>query len=192
MPAHDGVLNHGDYFWRVSVSGYSGIMSWNIVDGARPLLRWYGDWTRGAGMFGTDGTDMVWEYCEGKEPWQDSSAYQDCSIMTAPYTTDPAVAQAKARRLRSDPGGFWVYPYAVGCGYAARPVSINGNDLLVVRLSDGVSWILYGGADPQQFSYGHPIGISCEDVYVTALLVPEPKQILRIPLASLGPGIPPD
>ncbi len=46
--------------------------------------------------------------------------------------------------------------------------------------------------DRQQFGYGHPIGISCDDVFVTAQIKPEAVQILRIPLQSLGPGLPAD
>ncbi len=192
MPAHRRHPHGTDLFFEVGVSGYRGVMSWNPVDGPRPVVRWYGDWTKGAGNFGTDQIDMVWEQCEGKAPSGGYDAYADCSVMTAPYTTDPIAAQANATRLRSDPGLFSVYPYVVGCGYAARSVHINHNDLLIVRLSDGVSWILYGANDPQLFSYMHPIGISCDEVFVTAQIKPEPVQILRIPLQSLGPGLPPD
>lgn len=192
MPALGYALQGKDFFWEVGVSSYRGIMSWNPVDGARPLVRWFGDWTQAAGNFATDGKDMVWEYGKDQDP--NGPNYLTRSIMTAPYTTDPALAQSTARRLRSDPGSFAVFPYVVGCGHAVRKVSITGNDLLIVRLSDGVSWTLYGdtAANQYAFSYMQPVGVTCNDIFVTAQVPPEPRQILRIPLSALGPGIPPD
>ncbi len=65
--------------------------------------------------------------------------------MTAKFTTDPTAVLA--RRLRSFQGRVGMYPFQVGCGYAA----VQGNlyDLWIVRLCDSVAWHVTGpgGAD---------------------------------------------
>jgi len=108
--------------------------------------------------------------------------------MTAPYTTDPAEAQGKARRLRTDPMTLSLAHYRVGCGYAARAVCTNqdGCALMVVRLSDGVAWMARG-KDPM--TYGTiAVGTTCEEVFFQ-----DPwGRVGRVRLDSLGPGIPPD
>jgi hypothetical protein len=200
MPAHNVMATGPDVFWEVDVSGYSGVMSWNQLDGARPLLRWYGDWTRGAGNFRTDGKDMVWTYGEGKAP-QDKYKYiyPKLSVMTAPYTSDPAVAQAKARRLRSDLSAFSVWPYGVGCGHAVRVAGIAEDGggrivLLIVRLSDGASWVVKDAPVPDQHGFlpAMAIGASCDHVYFDGESKEQLSSIFRIRLDSLGPPLAPD
>jgi hypothetical protein len=193
--AHSLVALGGDIFIEIGDGGYAGEMSWDLQHGARPLLRWQGDWTRGAGNFMTDGADMVWTYGEGKEPGKEGSySYKKLSVMTAPYTTDPAEVAAKARRLRSDLSTMWVYPYGLGCGHAAHEVSEKGTsrDLLVVRLADGVSWLLKGAEGGTGLKYLFALGATCEEVFTTAEVNDIGMTILRIRLDSLGPGIPPD
>jgi hypothetical protein len=190
-------------FWQVDVMGYSGVMSWDQAHGARPLLRWYGDWSRGAGNFRTDGRDMVWTYGEGKAP-QDkyTNNYAALSVMTAPHTTDPTAAQATARRLRSDLSAFGIYPWGIGCGYAARAegmIDATGERIaiLVVRLSDGASWIVKSAPQPDQHGFlpAFVLGTSCEHVYAAGETYGSPyplSTIFRIRLDSLGPPLPPD
>jgi hypothetical protein len=130
-------------FWEVGGLTKHGVMSWTEASGQQNLIRWLGDYTQGAGNFNTDGVDMVWSHGTGKAP--SASKYPTVSIMTAPFTADPAVRKAKEKRLRSDPGQLGVTPFGVGCGYASRVVydaTTDTVDLLVVRLSDGVSWIV--------------------------------------------------
>ena len=162
-----------------------GINVWDPIHGARPFVRWIGDWTKGAGDLGSDGIDLVWSYGEGKQPSEMGNPYPVQSVMTAPYTTDPD--QLEPRRLRSYPGsGIGAWQWSVGCGYAANEGA--GDDImLVVRLSDGVSWLVPGslGFVPQ------PFGVTCEEVFSLGTMGDE-LTISRIRLDSLGPGIPPD
>lgn len=115
--------------------------------------------------------------------------------MTAPFTTDPAVRKAKEKRLRSDPGQLGVAPFGVGCGYASRVVHDAGTDtmdLLVVRLSDGVSWIVKSPPISTEVQLMNALGTSCGEVFAQVQFPDEANAIVRMPLSSLGPAIPPD
>jgi hypothetical protein len=168
----------------------AGVMTWNEVQGLRPLIRWFGDGTRCAGNFKTDGKDMVWTQLEGP---LGNQKYEKMDVMTAPYTTD--ASQLQPRRLRSDVKAFDPDPWTIGCGFAARAVSIPGpsfNALFIVRQSDGVSWLLPGtDATPPRRDWSRPMGFSCEEVFATVNLNWIP-HIVRIRLDSLGPGTPHD
>ena len=198
MPPH-GVQAHGDaVFWEVGVAGYSGEMSWTLAEGPRPLIRWPGDYTQGAGNFNTDGTDMVWTHGEGK-PATSQQDYPKCSIMTAPFTTDPAVVKAKAKRLRSDPGQLAVEPFGIGCGHAGRVIYVpaadggaDTNALLIVRLSDGVSWQVNGPPYDSGMHFATVLGFSCDEVFSKVQFPDDASTVVRIRLDSLGPGTPPD
>jgi hypothetical protein len=186
LPAHTTQLVGGDVFFDVNAGGLSGTMSWNKAAGVRPLLRWYGNPDKASGNFGTDGKDMVWTYGEGKAGGL--YEYDKLSVMTAPHTTDPAAAQANARRLRSDPMTLTVMTYKVGCGYAARSVCTDpgGCALMVVRISDGVAWMLKGES-PMSYK-PEAVGVTCDEVFFEA----PSGQVGRVRIESLGPGIPPD
>jgi hypothetical protein len=82
----------------------AGVMTWNLQDGIRPLIRWYGDSNQAAGNFGTDGKDMVWTYIAGAN--LGGAKYETMSVMTAPFTTSADEATATAHRLRNDVKGF--------------------------------------------------------------------------------------
>ena len=117
------------------------------------------------------------------------------SVMTAPYTTDAAQAQATSRRLRSDLKGFDPYVWAVGCGYAARNVNLKSpvnSALFIVRLSDGVSWLFPGSLDAPRIAWGPPIGATCDELFTSVEAADGVTEIARIRLDSLGPGTPPD
>lgn len=198
MPEHGARPSGAAVFWEVGAGGYRGVMSWTAAAGARPVLRWYGDFSQGAGNFNTDGIDMVWTY--GTGTLDSTLQFPTRSIMTTSYTTDPTQAQGTARRLRSDPGPLSPYPFGVGCGYAARQVttlaasdaSAGSNDLLIVRLSDGVSWLVSAPPIEQKMGFDHVLGLTCDEVFATATFADEPTTIVRIRLDSLGPGMPPD
>lgn len=159
-------------------------------------LCWYGDYTQGAGNFNTDGVDMVWTHGTGK-PADGTLEYPVRSIMTAPFTTSPSELKASAKYLRSDPGQLVPYPFGVGCGYAARQVftpsqgdgSVGSNDLMIVRLSDGVSWLVSAPPVEQGMGFGFVMGLTCDEVFATANFADEPNTIVRIRLDSLGPSI---
>lgn len=199
MPSHNIRPWGPAIFFEVGVGGYRGVMSWTLADGLRPLVRYYGDYTQGAGNFNTDGVDMVWTHGEGKPPNQSLLEYPKLSVMTAPFSTDPDEVKLKAKRLRSDLWHLVPYPYGIGCGYAARQVhtasttgGAGSNDLLVVRLSDGVSWIVSAPPIEMKMGFSFVLGVTCDEVFATAVFPDEPNTIVRIRLDSLGPGIPPD
>jgi hypothetical protein len=180
---------HGEnFFWTSDNLYVTGINSWNPVDGARPFIRYIGDATRGAGNLGTDGKDLVWTYAEGKQPGDFTIKFPVRSIMTAPFTTDPAKLLPK--RLRSDPvDNMSSKQYQVRCGYAAHGGGGNG-PVIVVRLVDGVSWLLPAYLPPD-FGALNPIGVTCDHVYLWGQFGGR-YNIARVRLDSLGPGIPPD
>jgi hypothetical protein len=193
LPPHDPVLVGPDIFLTVAGGGVSYVMSFNPTDGTRPLLRWQGDYTRGASNFGTDGHDMVWTYGEGRPPGGWYHEYASYSTMTAPYSTDPAVVQATARKLRSEPNGQLVGTderWVVGCGYAAHHAR-RANLLMIARLSDGAMWAI---PDPQVGAYmwGATLGVTCDEVFVGVFFRPNGGTIARIRLDSLGPPLPPE
>lgn len=178
-------------FWEVGGLKKHGVVGWTSASGQENLIRWLGDYTQGAGNFNTDGTDMVWTYGEGKGP--NDETYPKRSIMTAPFTTDPAVRAASQKRLRSDPAQLDVFPYGVGCGRAARSYyTADSTELLVVRLSDGVSWIVKAPPTSSGVQFMSVLGVTCEDVFVKVQFPDEANAIVRIRLDSLGVGIPPD
>nr|MCU0659165.1 hypothetical protein [Polyangiaceae bacterium] len=184
-----------DVLLGIGEAYYHGISIWTKEKGVQPLQRWFGDYTRGAGNIGTDGKDLVWTYGEGKKP--SDVEFPSTSVFTAPYATDMTTVDKTKRRLRSDvthPGDDR-YRYAVGCGYAARRYFKDGetSNLLVVRLSDGQGWKLEGKPQgPDLVYWDEPLAISCEHLYVTMAVEKQSPVIARIPLASLGPGLPAD
>nr|MDA8219635.1 hypothetical protein [Dehalococcoidales bacterium] len=193
LPGDLTTLVGKDIFVEVGDGLPAGVMVWDADNGLRPLIRWYGDASRGAGNFTTDGKDMVWTYVQGAD--HGDGTYDTMSVMTAPYTTDAAQAQATSRRLRSDVKGFDPYLWAVGCGYAARGVSLPSplnNALFIVRRSDGVSWLLPGSLDAPRLDWGIPIGATCDELFTTVDTADRVTQVARIRLDSLGPGTPPD
>lgn len=167
-----------------------GIMAYDPMQKTHPLIRWYGDTKQGAYNVGTDGKDLVWTY--GEDHPAGEGTYPTRSIWTSPFTTDPK--QIQGRRLRSDPQTAFDVNFVVGCGYAAH-VLHKDDGLLVVRLSDGVSWILPNY--PDGLAWHDAIGVTCEEVFATVDVLPGPGKdvvysIARARLDSLGPGIAPD
>lgn len=184
-PDHLNLVNlliRGDAaFWEAGSLQLGGINVWTPDKGSRPFIRWVGDYTKKTGGFGTDGVDMVWTMGEKQAP---SDAKFTGSVMTAPFVTDPE--QVKSRRLRSFTSNIANEAWSVGCGYAARGWSAN--DTLVVRLSDGVSWVVQNSGN---MIFADPFGITCDEVFILGRYG-DAWNIARVRLDSLGPGIPPD
>jgi hypothetical protein len=184
-PWHDFVT------WRSSSLAYSGIMAWTPERGAFPFITYPGDWTRGAEDLGTDGVHMVWTYGEGKTSMYDP--YPIRSVMVSPYTTDPVELQPA--RLRSYPTPErGIVPWVVGCGHAAH--HLEADRVLVVRLSDGWSWIVSSGeqsdAGPlEQWYFYTAYAVTCEEVFLRGAVGTQ-MNIARVRLDALGPGMPPD
>ncbi len=184
--------------FRVGSGVASGVMAWTEKTGAQPLIRYPGDYTRAAANFGTDGSDLVWTHGEGTFTTA-TGKFSTQSVMTAPFSTDQATVETTARRLRSDPGPLIPTGFAVGVGYAARQVDtwVGGadkitKDLLVVRLADGVSWLVKMPSILKGAGFDEPLGFSNDEVFSTAQFPDDSTTIVRIRLDSLGPGTPPD
>ena len=173
-----------DILFAVGNYAMLGIMAYDDVLGVHPLVRWYGDYTQGAGNVGTDGKHIVWTYGEQKPLGED--LYPVLSIMAADYTTDPNALAPK--RLRSDPYGDIGDPFVVGCGYAAH--NETSKAMLLVRIADGVSWTL---PDSPAWIWATALGLTCDEL---VLLVGtdsiQRPNIARVRIDSLGPGSPPD
>jgi hypothetical protein len=189
---HDGetaseLLVRGDaIFWNTTSLYQNGINIWTKAGGTRPFIRWVGEYTKGADALGTDGIDMVWAYGEGKRP--SGKRYARRSVMTSPFTTNPD--KLKPRRLRSHPyNTIGNERFKVGCGYAAHlSVDQFGVGVMVIRLSDGVAWVV-----PYTPEFKNPtvLGVTCDEVF----FLNETKgrsTIARVRIDSLGPGLPPD
>jgi hypothetical protein len=172
-------------FWITSSLYHHGINVWDPVRGPRPLVRYIGDYTQGADDFGTDGADMVWAYGRGKRP--NDIEYPTRYIMTAKYTLDPE--RFEPRRVRSQSfKKIGNYAFKVGCGYAAQATAASGPATQVVRLSDGMLWII---KHTPEFAPHEPLGLTCDEVFILGEIAGR-WNIARIRLDSLGPGIPPD
>lgn len=193
-PGHQTTVLGSNVFVEGGSYGGTGVSVWTEAQGQKALIRSTGDFSKGEGNFGTDGTDMVWTLAEGFSS-NNPTDYTKVSVMTAPYTTSSASVSATQRRLRSDKTGFDGGQWVVGCGFAARAYSsvVDNNALLITRLSDGQAWVLPGGAPgPQKFSWHAPLGITCEELFTEFSTTQADSTVVRIRLDSLGPGLPAD
>lgn len=172
-------------FWLASAGPYHRIGAYTDDGGATDLVSFGADGSHGAADLGADGVDMMW--MEGSGHTGDPIAFDTAQLMTSPFATDPA--KVVARRLRSEsPDSIGVTTTKVGCGYGART---NGNYLRIVRLSDGVSWVLNNSGS--SWKWINTLVVTCDEVFVTVgLPLPNGSNIARVRISSLGPGIPPD
>ncbi len=171
------------------------VRRWTEQDGSKELVGFGSDTSKGAGFPGSDGKDLVWIQGEGLGPAD--SVFPTRSIMTSVFSTDPA--EIKARRLRSWTPAFVGTPVVapvVGCGLAALGAFLPATEpdpggVLLVRLSDGVSWMIRQPPQPGPF-WSWPIAITCEEVFAMFRGPNGVDTIRRVRLDSLGPGEPPD
>ena len=153
--------------------------------------------THGYADLGTDGVHMVWD--EGHRT-DTANAYPRVDVVVSPYAT--TTAGLVPRVFRSDVTGaaFGIEPWVVGCGYAARYVirestpGIFANELMLLRLSDGVAWHL---ADPEVgvFRWRKVLALTCDELFGLVDITPPNAtryfNVARIRLDALGPGDPP-
>lgn len=166
--------------------GEGKLYSWTAIDGAKEFLSFNDYPTREVGNLGTDGTDIVWVEGDGQP---DAGIHTSAKIMTAPFTTDPL--QLAPRRLRSESPEYFSGPahYIVGCGYGAALTVHSGKYYLrVVRIADGVSWLL--PANQPGWFWSEPIALTCTELFILA--GSQVESIARVRLDSLGASIPPD
>jgi len=170
------------------------VLRWTEHDGTRVLVGFAGDDSKGAATPGSDGMDLVWVQGEGLE--DGSSIFPERWIMTSKYSTDPSEIQPRRLiRWLETPITSGEIPPPVGCGYAAFRYTLGfpiGTEmgLLIVRLSDGISWTLPSPSLSPPDTWLDPIAITCDEVfarYKGGYL----ETIRRVRLDSLGPGTPP-
>ncbi|MCA9595523.1 MAG: hypothetical protein KC776_19545 [Myxococcales bacterium] len=177
--------------WSAQSTAISQIWTWTEKDGAHELISFGNDLTRGVANAFTDGTDLVW--LQGEDRTGPEGFYPTRSVMSAKFSSDPGAIKPVRLRSWPDPSVWGGYtPDAVGCGYAAlayNPAVMN-EKLMIVRLADGVSWILDSPPD-RHWTWGKPVAVTCDEVFTT-WGKPSITNLRRIRLSSLGPGIPPD
>ena len=179
--------------WAVSTSSTVGIRAYDPVRGPHDLIRYPDDPTRGAGSPGTDGVDLVWMEGSGRQPGD--ATYPTRSIMTSPWTTDPAAL--KPRRLRSDlDTGFATDDsrFRVGCGRAAKGGGVSNHDAQIVNLADGTGWNLVH--TPQVWRTSTVVGLTCDEIILVVQYweggVIQGATLQRIRFDALGEPLPPD
>jgi hypothetical protein len=184
LPQGIAVSAGGAAFWSSGNSAYYNVKVYTPAAGVRDLLSAGMVTTRGYGDLGTDGKDLVWIEVAGRTT--DTGPFDSYTIMTAPFTTEPAAVVP--RRLRTEQGPeLDVENFQVGCGYAARSI---GEHIRVVRLSDGQSWLLSDAlTDPGGWS--ELLAVTCTELFAT-VLSSGVTRLARVRLDSLGPGIAPD
>jgi hypothetical protein len=194
VPQDDGLAQHSilsvgrDIFWSAETTRYNKIKVFTERDGTRDFLSFGADTTRGVSAFGADSADMAW--VQGSERTS-GAEFPKLEMMAARYTSDPAAITGRRVRSLPAPARLDAYGFVVGCGYAARPVTVNrdaavGMDLMLVRLSDGRTWMLPGDGPMRWY---RPLAITCSEIFAW---VGRAGVIARLRLDSIGPGAPPD
>ncbi len=185
----------GALLWEAVGEVGAKLKVWTADAGTRDLLSFGADTSQGAGDLGTDGVSLVW--LQGSGRTAPHGPYPTASFMVSPFTVNSA--GLRPHRLRSEPGGndagnaLGASKIQVGCGYAAR---LNPSGVRVLRLTDGVSWVLPGTS--ASWGWGEPLAVTCSHYYGQALKVGEgaspgwTSTIARLRLDSLGPGEPAD
>ncbi|MBK7585042.1 MAG: hypothetical protein IPI67_33235 [Myxococcales bacterium] len=195
LPPHLPAVLGDNVLFDVGTLLSQGIMVHDPVLKTHALVRWYGDTSKGAYNVGTDGKDLVWTYGEVHPPTEAATR----SAVSGPPRSPQIRRSSSPKRLRSDPETAFDVNFVVGCGYAAHKLQ-PPDGMLVVRLSDGVSWILPNNltaADKTGWHWQKGIGITCDEVFATVAVISSPTAklvytVARVRLDALGPGVPPD
>ncbi|CAN5364164.1 hypothetical protein BH09MYX1_BH09MYX1_10060 [soil metagenome] len=183
----------GVAFWDAYAGlSFNKLRVWTEDGGGRDFISYGNDPSQGASDFGTDGEDMVWNYCSDR--YDGGITFPKNDVMTAPFTTDPTLLVP--RRLRSDGTQFGTTPFVVGCGFAAHASTVVPGEtgLLLVRLSDGRSWTLTTPSGP--WIWTEAIALTCTELFALvrtkAPVSGTTFTVARVRLDSLGPGLAPD
>lgn len=170
-------------FWSASSGSFNRMVVYTDDAGAVDLLSSGSDPSYGYDDLGTDGTDMVWMRGNGHDAGP--VGFDSATLMASPFALTAAGITPK--RLRSESTKrYGVSPIRVGCGYAVRT---NGDYLRIVRISDGVSWVL---SSTTSWSWLHPLAVTCDEVFAAVSASADTNNIARVRISSLGPGIPAD
>ena len=183
--------------FAVASSPFYRLMRWTEHDGARELVGFGDDYSRGAGSSASEGKDLVW--LQGEDGPDGDIMIRNRWVMTSQFSTDPS--EIHPRRLtRSWNLVVFVVsgrlPPAVGCGYAAYRYTAGSMSMVtesgihIVRLSDGAWWKIKSPSVHPVAAWLSPIAITCNEVF--ARYTEHVREtVRRVPLASLGPPNPP-
>lgn len=166
---------------------------WTLDGGARDLIGFGNDWTRGGSTVGSDGKSLAWS--EGVGRSSSNKAFDQVKIMATDFTTDPPDGGKTLGTIAGlDFGGAGT---VVGCGY----VALQGTTVLdagptdpepvqLWRIADGKRWELpnaYGAP----LRWLRPIAITCTELFARVARTVDGgviQTIARVRLDSIGPG----
>lgn len=181
-------------FWASDSDAINKQKVFTEAAGAKDLLSFGNDTSKGVADLGTDGQHLVW--IEGSDRPESFGVFPTVTAFVAPYTTDPATIQK--RPLRADLSGhpFGTSPFVVGCGYAARSVFMKAGDggfqggTLLIRLADGYAWHLHDGPGVD-WGWRMPLAVTCDELFVRVAEKPTPTStprtnVARVRIDSLG------
>lgn len=164
-------VNHRDIFW-------ADVDAFVVKAGKAEKLR---ESTGGDSLsaLGTDGDQLAFTH----KTAGDAPRY---SLVVSPYTEEPG--KLSLQSAAPLPGAPDATPWTVGCGYAAHAVGTN--QVLIVRLKDGVSWTASSrGCDGEGLCLERPLAVTCSDVfYAAANRSGQERTIVRVTFAGLGKG----
>jgi hypothetical protein len=183
LPALPEFGHEDAFFLKLSAGGKSGWVAWVAGKGIQDILIQSVSNQRGFTSLGTDGTDLVITYGENATGEYD---YSKRTVLRTKYTTSSAELGASAKAVADIPRHSATSRWAVGCGYAAIGAadSESGVSLLVVRLSDGMTWRKFP-LDPKTFGGIIPKAITCQEIFLAA---GKKSHVQRIAIDSLGEG----
>ena len=181
-------FQNDNLFFSMGDLTYGSIQMYAAGKGVVDFITFGNDTQSYAADFGTDGTDMVWSEAFGHP--SDTSPWTTINIVTAPYTTTPsAIAKRRVRSETVTPGD---HKFTVGCGYAVHEFNDStSSGVRIVRLSDGVSWLLRNSSSPL-LSWNDGVAITCSEIFINFNFGSTSTNLARIRLDSLGIGTPAD
>lgn len=166
-------LHHDEIFWA------DGDIS--VVKAAAKVEKLRGtELGDAAHALGTDGHHLVFTH-------RSSGDDAKPQLVAGPYTTEPDKLSLDA--VLPLPKTMDVAsPWTVGCGYAAHAAGTN--EVLIVRLKDGVSWSAASkGCDSNGLCLEKALAVTCSDVFFSATSKSgQDRTIVRVTFAGLGKG----
>ncbi|MEZ4294186.1 MAG: hypothetical protein R3B70_04350 [Polyangiaceae bacterium] len=166
-------LHHDEVFW-------ADVDLFVVKTAAKPEKLFASDSTDAMSAAGTDGNHIVATH---------RGAGGKLTLVASPFAlTADKVELSSVLPL---PASIDNAPWTVGCGYAAH--AAGKNQVLVVRLKDGVSWAAASPAcDTEGLCLNKPLALTCKDIFFEATSKDDKNRtIARITHEGLGKGKPP-
>jgi hypothetical protein len=167
------VLHHDEIFWAD--------VDLHVVKTAPKIEKLRASQNGGsAASFGTDGMDLVFSEKLGGE------GEAKTVLVAGGYATEADKLNLKS--ILPLGKAIDATPWTVGCGHAAHATAAN--EVLLVRLKDGVSWTASSkGCDQNELCFQRPLALTCKEVFLAAASKDSKQEsIVRVTLAGLGKG----